>query len=109
MVGLGPRASNAHAPAAAAGTAADVGSPDAQAAPRFIDCDVREIAPPAHKKLRVTLPDNLGLVPGQPLRLARHRYDAVFPLPGRRDRERRRQGPIDLGRQRRPAPPSGAP
>ena len=36
---------------------------------------------PNAKKLRVTLPDNLGLVPGQPLRLARQRYDAVFPVP----------------------------
>jgi hypothetical protein len=32
-------------------------------------------------KIRVALPDNLGLVPGQPLRLARQRFDAVFPVP----------------------------
>ena len=38
------------------------------------------------------LPDNLGLVPGQPLRLARQRYDAVFPLPAAAIVERRRQG-----------------
>jgi len=81
VVGLGPRASNAHAPAAAADTVADVGSPDAQAAPRFVDCEFEKSAA-GDKKLHVTLPDNLGLVPGQPLRLARHRYDAVFPLPG---------------------------
>jgi hypothetical protein len=79
VVGLGPRASNADV-GAANGTAADTGSPEAQAAPRFVDCSVETPAPTA-KKLRVTLPDNLGLVPGQPLRLARHRYDAVFPVP----------------------------
>ena len=28
-----------------------------------------------------SLPDNVGLVPGQPLRLARQRFDAVFPVP----------------------------
>jgi len=81
VVGLGPRASNAAHALAAADTAADVGSPDAQAAPRFVDCEFEKSAA-GDKKLHVTLPDNLGLVPGQPLRLARHRYDAVFPLPG---------------------------
>jgi hypothetical protein len=79
VVGLGPRASNAE-PAAADGTKADVGSPEAQAVPRFVDCTIDKSAPDA-KKARVLLPDNLGLVPGQPLRLARRRYDAVFPLP----------------------------
>ncbi|HEY7373075.1 MAG TPA: efflux RND transporter periplasmic adaptor subunit [Polyangia bacterium] len=79
VVGLGPHASNTEAPAAG-GTAADVGSPDAQAAPRFIDCTV-EKSGAAAGKLRVALPDNLGLVPGQPLRLARERFDAVFPVP----------------------------
>jgi hypothetical protein len=80
VVGLGPHASNAEAPAAAGPTAADVGSPDAQAAPRFVDCTVEKPGAAANK-LRVTLPDNLGLVPGQPLRLARERFDAVFPVP----------------------------
>jgi hypothetical protein len=79
VVGLGPRASNAEPPAAA-GTAADVGSPEAQAAPRFVDCTIEKPGAAADK-LRVTLPDNLGLVPGQPLRLARARFDAVFPVP----------------------------
>ena len=78
VVGLGPHASNAEAPGAA-GTAADVGSPDAQAAPRFVDCTLEKTG--ATNKVRVALPDNLGLVPGQPLRLARQRYDAVFPVP----------------------------
>jgi hypothetical protein len=83
VVGLGPRASNAEAPSAggtaADGTAADVGSPDAQATPRFVDCTFEKSA--ATNKVRVALSDNLGLVPGQPLRLARQRYDAVFPVP----------------------------
>ncbi len=80
VIGLGPRASNTVEPAAP-GTAADVGSPEAEAAPRFVDCTVEKSGGPAGKKLRVALPDNLGLVPGQPLRLARQRYDAVFPIP----------------------------
>jgi multidrug efflux pump subunit AcrA (membrane-fusion protein) len=79
VVGLGPRAANSPAPAPA-GTASDAASPDAQAVPRFVDCTFEAPGPDA-KKLRVTLPDNLGLVPGQPLRLARQRYDAVFPIP----------------------------
>jgi multidrug efflux pump subunit AcrA (membrane-fusion protein) len=78
VIGLGPHASNEEP--APAGTAADVGSPDAQPAPRFVDCTI-EKSSGASDKLRVTLPDNLGLVPGQPLRLARERFDAVFPVP----------------------------
>ena len=80
VVGLGPRASNSDEHAGG-GAVADVGSPDAQAAPRFIDCTVERSDGPAGKRLHVALPDNLGLVPGQPLRLARQRYDAVFPVP----------------------------
>jgi len=80
VVGLGPRASNSPEPAAA-GTAADVGSPDAQAVPRFVDCTIETSGDSGRKQFRVALPDNLGLVPGQPLRLARQRYDAVFPVP----------------------------
>jgi multidrug efflux pump subunit AcrA (membrane-fusion protein) len=80
VVGLGPRASNPVEPPPP-GTAADVGSPEAQAVPRFIDCTVEKSGGRPGKKLRVALPDNLGLVPGQPLRLARQRYDAVFPIP----------------------------
>jgi len=80
VVGLGPRASNDEPPAAGGGTAADVGSPEAQPTPRFVDCTVEKPGAGA-SKLRVGLPDNLGLVPGQPLRLARERFDAVFPVP----------------------------
>jgi len=49
--------------------------------PRFVDCTVERSDGPAGNKLHVALPENLGLVPGQPLRLARQRYDAVFPVP----------------------------
>ena len=80
VVGLGPRASNAEAHASTA-TAADVGSPEAQAAPRFVDCTASGAADGTQHKIRVALSDNLGLVPGQPLRLARQRFDAVFPIP----------------------------
>src|SRR4030095_3884478 len=75
VIGLGPHASNAESPSKA-GTAADVGSPDAQATPRFIDCTNVTVHALGARKLRVTLPDNLGLVPGQPLRRARERVDA---------------------------------
>ena len=78
VIGLGPHASNEPTPP----TAADVGSPDAQAVPRFVDCSFISAGSDAGAaKIRVALPDNLGLVPGQPLRLARHRFDAVFPVP----------------------------
>jgi multidrug efflux pump subunit AcrA (membrane-fusion protein) len=80
VIGLGPHASNAEAQAKG-GTAADTGSPDAQATPRFIDCTNVTVYALGARKLRVTLPDSLGLVPGQPLRLARERFDAVFPIP----------------------------
>ena len=78
VVGLGPRASNTEA-RGASDTAADTGSPDAQAGPRFIDCTLAKDG--GRDKVRVVLPANVGLVPGQPLRLARQRFDAVFPVP----------------------------
>jgi multidrug efflux pump subunit AcrA (membrane-fusion protein) len=76
VVGLGPHASKEPT------TAADTGSPDAQEVPRFVDCSFISAGSDAgSSKIRVALPDNLGLVPGQPLRLARQRFDAVFPVP----------------------------
>jgi hypothetical protein len=83
VVGLGPRAENAP-PRAETGPSAvtDSGPPAAQAGPRFIEC-----RPPgggataSGDKTEVALPGDLGLVSGQPLRLARRRYDAVFPVP----------------------------
>jgi hypothetical protein len=77
VVGLGPHASNTE-PRRPGDAVADSGSADGQGGPRFIDC----AAPTrAEGKLTVALPGDLGLVPGQPLRLARQRYDAVFPVP----------------------------
>jgi multidrug efflux pump subunit AcrA (membrane-fusion protein) len=59
------------------------------AAPRFVDCKLPPPAPPPSPtthtspllKFAVTLPNDAGLTSGQPLRLARLRYDGVFPLP----------------------------
>jgi hypothetical protein len=82
VVGLGPRAENTPPRRDTAATAvADSGSRDAQVGPRFVDC--RPPAPDATDgdKVEVALPGDLGLVSGQPLRLARRRYDAVFPVP----------------------------
>jgi biotin carboxyl carrier protein len=77
VIGLGPRASNSD-PHRASDAVSDSGSVEAQAGPRFVDC-----ARPTTVggKLEVALPGDLGLVPGQPLRLARRRFDAVFPVP----------------------------
>jgi biotin carboxyl carrier protein len=77
VIGLGPRASNSD-PRRPSETVSDSGSLEAQAGPRFVDC-ARPTA--TGGKLEVALPGDLGLVPGQPLRLARRRFDAVFPVP----------------------------
>jgi hypothetical protein len=81
VIGLGPRASNdPPRREAAATTAADSSPLEAQVGPRFLDC-----RPPGAvaggDKIEIPLPGDLGLVSGQPLRLARRRYDAVFPVP----------------------------
>jgi multidrug efflux pump subunit AcrA (membrane-fusion protein) len=77
VIGLGPHASNAE-PRRPSDPVADAAPPGAQGAPRFVDCSapVR-----ATGRLTVALPSDVGLVPGQPLRLARGRLDAVFPIP----------------------------
>ena len=85
---------------AASGTAADVGSPDAQAGAALRRLHRRRShGARAPSKVRVTLPDDLGLVPGQPLRLARQRYDAVFPVPAAAV-QRRRRATVGLDRGR---------
>jgi hypothetical protein len=76
VIGLGPRASNAGA--RRTDVASDSRSPEAQNGPRFIDCAYVKTGT---DKVKVTLPADVGLVPGQPLRLARRRFDAVFPVP----------------------------
>ena len=62
-------------------TAADTGPPEAQVGPRFLDCQPPGAAAARGDKIEIPLPGDLGLVSGQPLRLARRRYDAVFPVP----------------------------
>jgi len=81
VIGLAPRASNE--PVRRAGppsTAFDSSPLEAQVGPRFVDCErlpARSTADP----VLVALPGDVGLVSGQPLRLARRRFDAVFPVP----------------------------
>jgi multidrug efflux pump subunit AcrA (membrane-fusion protein) len=77
VVGLGPHASNAE-PRHPNDPVADAAPPGAQGAPRFVDCSAPSRA---GGRLTVGLPSDVGLVPGQPLRLARGRLDAVFPIP----------------------------
>ena len=86
VVGLGPRAANDAPRGETPTTAADSSPLEAQVGPRVFDC-----RPPADialagqrnedKKIEIPLPGDVGLVSGQPLRLARRRYDAVFPVP----------------------------
>ena len=106
VVGLGPRASNAERrPRRTARRPTRLARSAGGAALRRLHR--REARAGTRKKLRVALPDNLGLVPGQPLRLARQRYDAVFPVPAAA-RQRRRRATGRSGSRARPAPPSGA-
>ncbi len=82
VVGLGPRASNDLPRNAGSATAADMGAAEAQVGPRFLDCQPPGgAAGPSSRKVEIPLPGELGLVSGQPLRLARRRFDAVFPVP----------------------------
>jgi hypothetical protein len=83
VVGLGPRAANdlPRGPDQSPATAADSSPADAQVGPRFLDCKPPGDVTTAGSKVEIPLPGDVGLVSGQPLRLARHRYDAVFPVP----------------------------
>jgi hypothetical protein len=81
VVGLGPRASNDLPRGEVGATAADTGAPEGQVGPRFFDCQPPGNSTPPSRKVEIPLPGDLGLVSGQPLRLARRRYDAVFPVP----------------------------
>lgn len=81
VIGLAPRASNE--PPRRAGppvTAVDSSPLEAQVGPRFVDCE-RLGGRPAAEPVQVALPGDVGLVSGQPLRLARRRFDGVFPVP----------------------------
>ncbi len=80
VIGLAPRASND--PVRRAGpptTAFDTSPLEAQVGPRFVDCE--RLGRGSDELVQVALPGDVGLVSGQPLRLARQRFDAVFPLP----------------------------
>ena len=81
VVGLGPRASNDLPRGEVGATAADTGAPEAQIGPRFLDCKPPGDSALPGRKVEIPLPGDLGLVSGQPLRLARGRFDAVFPVP----------------------------
>ena len=82
VVGLGPRASNDLPRNEGSATAADTGAAEAQIGPRFLDCKPPGgAAAPSSGRVEIPLPGELGLVSGQPLRLARRRFDAVFPVP----------------------------
>ncbi len=81
VIGLAPRASNE--PVRRAGppaTAVDSSPLEAQVGPRFVDCQ-RLPDRAGSDAVLVALPGDVGLVAGQPLRLARRRFDAVFPVP----------------------------
>ena len=106
VVGLGPRASNADV-AAPAGTAADAGSPEAQAAPRFVDCTRREAA----RRTRKQAARHAARQPGAGSRAAAApRAPALRRrVPRARGRgQRRRRTTGRSGSRPRPAPPSGA-
>jgi multidrug efflux pump subunit AcrA (membrane-fusion protein) len=81
-----PVSPSAAEPGGAAGsTAADGGGAAANdGSPRFADCRITpspQPAAPTGQRLEVELPANAGILLGQTLRLARVRYDGVFPVP----------------------------
>jgi multidrug efflux pump subunit AcrA (membrane-fusion protein) len=49
--------------------------------PRFADCRLTAPPQPPNNRLEVELPPSAGILLGQPLLLARVRYDGVFPVP----------------------------
>jgi hypothetical protein len=61
--------------------AAGTGATAFEGAPRFADCKLTGQAPAAGSRFEVELPATAGILLGQPLRLARVRYDGVFPVP----------------------------
>jgi len=81
VVGLGPRAANDLPRGGGPTTAADSSPAEAQVGPRFFDCRLPSEVAAGRDKIEIPLPGDVGLVSGQPLRLARARYDAVFPVP----------------------------
>jgi multidrug efflux pump subunit AcrA (membrane-fusion protein) len=78
IVGVTSAAGTGTRPAAADGGAA-AGTPDT--GPRFADCRITAPPQPPNNRLEVELPPSAGILLGQPLLLARVRYDGVFPVP----------------------------
>ncbi len=55
--------------------------PVPETGPRFADCRLTAPPQPPNNRLEVELPPSAGILLGQPLLLARVRYDGVFPVP----------------------------
>jgi multidrug efflux pump subunit AcrA (membrane-fusion protein) len=95
IVGLGSAAGSDPAKAVASGADAGVPAAAGEGAPRpaegvsrFSDCRLIPAVQPGQPgqpavtdRFEVELPSNAGILLGQPLRLARVRYDGVFPVP----------------------------
>ncbi len=78
IVGLAP-SPTADGRAGSAGGAADGSA--TETGPRFADCRLTAPPQPTNHRLEVELPPSAGILLGQPLLLARVRYDGVFPVP----------------------------
>jgi hypothetical protein len=91
VIGQAPTASMAVARRGGETSAADSGPPSTGASARFVDCQPPSEAPAdaaaaaivgaLERKFVVTFPLGAGVAVGQPLRLARARFDGVFPVP----------------------------
>ncbi|HXI58773.1 MAG TPA: hypothetical protein VNO55_22050, partial [Polyangia bacterium] len=80
VVGQAPTASIDTARKGEASSAADSGPPQAAGSARYLDCQARPEGAGAGQVV-VELPLGAPVTVGQPLRLARARFDGVFPVP----------------------------
>jgi hypothetical protein len=78
IVGVSPAAADPRSAAADAGAGAGTAR---ETGPRFADCRLTAPPQPPNNRLEVELPPSAGILLGQPLLLARVRYDGVFPVP----------------------------
>jgi hypothetical protein len=87
VIGQAPTASITLARKGEEASAADSGPPQAGASARFVDCQQKAaiaeaVAPVVGEPVfSVELPPGAAVSVGQPLRLARARFDGVFPIP----------------------------
>ena len=82
IIGLPPAASTDPAARPGAGAAnAGAAAGEGTGAPRFADCKLMGAPANPSGKFEVELAPGSGVLLGQPLRLARIRYDGVFPVP----------------------------